>query len=179
MCSAWAVAPRCWSTTDEPAKAARSLKDPQETRDRRAAAADRRRRRELRLRERRSGFERRSVDSSGLRLAYDRALVVYRADSVRFWTVLATIVVFNFLDLMLTIRSLDRGAIELNPVMRTLFWTHPVIAAVVKLGIVGAVALMLQRMRRYRRALEVSLVLLVGFTVLMFYHAAFAVGWVG
>ena len=115
MCSAWAVAPRCWSTTDEPAKAARSLKDPQETRDRRAAAADRRRRRELRLRERRSGFERRSVDSSGLRLAYDRALVVYRADSVRFWTVLATIVVFNFLDLMLTIRSLDRGAIALNP----------------------------------------------------------------
>ncbi len=106
-------------------------------------------------------------------------LKAYGRDAVRFWTVLATIVVFNFLDLMLTIRALNRGAIEANPVMRNLFWTHPVIAAIVKIGVVAAVVLALQRMRRFRRALELSLVLLVGFTVLMFYHAAFAFGWVG
>ena len=103
-------------------------------------------------------------------------LETYGRDAVRFWTVLATIVVFNFVDLILTIRALDLGAVEVNPVMRTLFWTHPVIAAVVKLSVVGAVVLMIQRMRRFRRALEVSLLLLFGFTALMFYHAWFALG---
>jgi hypothetical protein len=93
--------------------------------------------------------------------------------------VLATIVVFNFLDLMLTVMALDRGAVEANPVMRNLFFESPVVAALVKLGIVGAVVLMLQRMRRYRAALQFSLLLLVGFTALMFYHAGFALGWVG
>ena len=106
-------------------------------------------------------------------------LVAYGRDTVRFWTVLATIVVFNFLDLMLTSRALNRGAIEGNPVMRSLFWNDPVVAALVKIGVVAAVVLALQRMRRFRRALELSLVLLVGFTALMFYHALFAIGWVG
>lgn len=114
-----------------------------------------------------------------MRGAYGRMLVAYGRDSVRFWTVLATIVVFNFLDLILTIRALNRGAVEVNPVMRALFWTHPVTAAVVKLGVVAAVVLMIQRLRRFRRALEVSLILLVGFTALMLYHAGFAIGWLG
>jgi hypothetical protein len=137
------------------------------------------RRRRFRFREQRSGFDRRDLGDKGLRGAYTRALHAYGRDAVRFWTVLATIVVFNFLDLVLTVRALNAGAIEVNPVMRTLFWTHPVTAAVTKLGIVAVVVLMLQRMRRFRRALEVSLVLLMGFTALMFYHALFAVGWVG
>jgi hypothetical protein len=93
--------------------------------------------------------------------------------------VLATIVVFNFIDLMLTVRALDRGAEEANPVMRNLFWAHPLTAALVKLGVVAVVVLMLQRLRRYRSALSVSLFLLVGFTMLMFYHAGFALGWIG
>jgi hypothetical protein len=103
----------------------------------------------------------------------------YGRDSLTFWTVLATIVVFNFLDLILTVRAINDGAQEANPVMRVLFWTEPVIAAVVKIGIVAAVVLMLQRLRRYRQALTVSLVLLVGFTALMFYHAGFALRLIG
>ena len=145
----------------------------------RRAREDRRRRYRPRIRERRSGFDRRAKTTTGARAAYNRMLMTYGRDSVRFWTVLATIVVFNFLDLMLTSRALNRGAIEANPVMRNLFWTHPVVAALVKVGVVAAVVLALQRMRRYRQALELSLVLLVGFTALMFYHAAFAAGWVG
>ena len=145
----------------------------------RRSETNRRRRYRLRLRERRSGFDRRAVGSNRPSARYQRALLRIRRDSVTFWTVLATIVVFNFVDLMLTVRALDRGANEANPVMRTLFWTHPLTAALVKLGVVGAVVLMLQRMRRYRGALSVSLALLVGFTALMFYHALFAIGWIG
>ena len=106
-------------------------------------------------------------------------LRTYQANAFQLWLVLATIVVFNFLDLMLTIRALDRGAQEANPVMRSLISFHPVTAAVVKLGVVAVVVLIIQRMRRYRRALELSLALLAGFTTLIVYQAAFAVGLAG
>lgn len=100
-------------------------------------------------------------------------------DHLQFWTVLATIVVFNFLDLALTIEALNDGAIEANPVMRVLFFTEPVIAAIVKLGVVAIVVLTLLRLRRFRAALELAFMLLVVFTALMFYHAGFALGWIG
>lgn len=145
----------------------------------RRSGSDRRRRFSPRLRERRSGFDRRDLHSSGPRAAFNRALLSVGRTTLRFWTVLATIVVFNFVDLMLTVRALNMGAEEANPVMRTLFWTHPLTAASVKLGVVAFVVLGLQRLRRYRDALLVSLVLLIGFTALMFYHAAFAMGWIG
>ncbi len=155
------------------------IEAPDEPQPERRSGRDRRQRYRPRWNERRSGFDRRESARKGLRGAYARMLATYGRDSVRFWTVLATIVVFNFLDLMLTVRALNRGAIEANPVMRTLFWTHPVVAALVKLGVVAVVVLALQRMRRFRRALELSLVLLIGFTALMFYHALFAIGLVG
>ncbi len=145
----------------------------------RRSGVDRRRRYSLRLRERRSGFDRRNRETEGLRAAYERALLRIARDSVTFSTVLATIVVFNFLDLVLTLRALDMGAEEANPIMRTLFWNHPVAAALVKLGVVAVVVLGLQRLRRYRDAIAFSLILLIGFTALMLYHAAFAVGWIG
>lgn len=145
----------------------------------RRSGRDRRRRYRPRLRERRSGFHRRAADRRGLSGAYERMLLAYGKNTLRYWTVLATIVVFNFLDLMLTLRALDRGAIEGNPVMRRLFWSNPMAAALVKLGVVAAVVLALDRMRRYRRALELSLLLLVGFTALTLYHAGFALGWIG
>ncbi len=140
---------------------------------------DRRETYSLKYREQRSGFDRRESHSRGPSAAYRRALKRFGRDSVAFWTVLATIVVFNFLDLVLTVRALNSGAEEANPIMRTLFWSHPLTAALVKLGVVAAVVLMLQRLRRFRRALSVTFTLLVGFTALMFYHAAFAVGWLG
>ena len=148
-------------------------------RDERSPDTDRRRRSSVRFPERRHGFDRRDRTSRGPGAAYRRALDRFRDDSVAFWTVLATIVVFNFLDLMLTLSALDRGAVEANPVMRALFWTHPLTATLVKLGVVAVVVLMLQRMRPFRSALEVTFALLVGFTALMFYHAGFALGWIG
>ena len=145
----------------------------------RRSGADRRNRHRLRFPERRSGFDRRDRNGQGFQAAYNRSLRRIRRNSLTFWTMLATIVVFNFLDLMLTFRALDRGAEEANPIMRTLFWTDPLAAALVKLGVVAAVVLFLQRLRRYRDALSLLFLLLVGFTALMFYHAAFALRWVG
>ncbi len=94
---------------------------------------------------------------------------------MRFLLVLATIVVFNYIDYQLTVRVLEAGGAELNPIMARLFDISPVVAAAAKLGAVGAVAVVLLLLRRYRRTLEVSLILLMAYTALMFYHASLAI----
>ncbi len=99
----------------------------------------------------------------------------YRENKSTFLLVLATIIVFNYVDYLLTIRVLRAGGQELNPIMARLFEISPVVAATAKLGTVGAAVLVLLMLRRYRRTLEASLVLLLAFTALMFYHAALAI----
>jgi hypothetical protein len=150
--------------------------EPERTRSQ-ADAAPRRRRVDRRVRrslirfpERRSGFERRGRDRSRIGRAYDRALLDYRSRPYRFLLVLATITVFNFLDFMLTIRALQAGSSELNPVMARLFSISPTVAAVVKLGAGGLAVTILLALRRYKRTLEASLLLLIAFSVLMVYH---------
>lgn len=131
------------------------------------------RRRPLYFPERRAGFERR--DRHGWRGAYQDGLRTYRDNPTTFLLVLATIVVFNYIDYQLTVRVIAQGGVELNPVMARLFALGPVAAATAKLGAVGASVLVLLSLRRYRRTLEASLLLLVGYTALMFYHAGLAI----
>ncbi len=140
--------------------------------DERRTGSDRRRRRPaLRYPERRTGFDQRECQVQGLRGAIDRAMLQYRERRSAFLLVLATIVVFNYLDLMLTFRAIGRGAVEANPIMAFLFASDPVLAAAVKLAIGGGVALTLLALGRFKRVLEASLVILVSFTALMGYHA--------
>jgi hypothetical protein len=125
--------------------------------------------------ERRTGFDRRRSYQSAWRRHYDASLRRLRDSPTMFPLVLATIVVLNYVDYTLTVRVLRAGGAELNPLMALLFETDPVIAAVAKFGSVGAVVLVLLLLRRYRRTLETSLVLLVGFSALTFYHAVVAI----
>ena len=83
--------------------------------------------------------------------------------------------VFNYIDYQLTVRVIAQGGVELNPLMARLFALSPVTAATAKLGAVGGSVLILLSLRRYRRTLEASLLLLVGYTALMFYHAGLAI----
>lgn len=99
----------------------------------------------------------------------------YRDNRLSFLLVLATIIVFNYVDYLLTVRVLRAGGAELNPLMARLFEISPVVAATAKMGVVGAAALILMLLSRYRRTLEASLILLLAFTALMFYHAALAI----
>ncbi len=125
--------------------------------------------------ERRSGFDRRLVERPGWRGIWDASILKYRGDRSTFLLVLATIIVFNYVDYLLTVRVLQAGGAELNPIMARLFEIGPVVAAVAKMGAVGAAVLVLMVLRRYRRTLEASLILLLAFTALMFYHAAVAI----
>lgn len=129
--------------------------------------------------ERRTGFDRRLAEVPGWGGMWDEGLRKYRDNRTGFLLVLATIIVFNYVDYLLTIRVLRVGGTELNPIMARLFEISPVVAATAKLGTVGAAALVLLTLRRYRRTLEASLVLLFAFTALMFYHAFLAVQIIG
>lgn len=129
--------------------------------------------------ERRSGFDRRSLGGEGWRSSYETALHNYRDNKMSFFLVLATIVVFNYVDYILTVRVLRAGGVELNPIMARLFDIGPVAAATAKLGAVGAAVMVLLMLRRFRRTLEASLVLLLAFTALMFYHGALAIQLLG
>ena len=124
--------------------------------------------------ERRSGFDRRLPQAGRWRRYYDETLRSYRANETRFLLVLATIVVFNYVDYLLTVRVLRAGGAELNPLMAWAFEIGPTFAAVAKLGTVGVAVVVLLMLRRYRRTLEASLILLAVYTALMFYHAALA-----
>ena len=136
------------------------------SRERRATRAP------LRLPERRTGFDRR--DPPGWRGRYQAELRQFGSSTLAFPLVVATIVVFNFIDYIMTIRVLGAGGLELNPIMQRLFEMGMGTAALVKLLTAGVVALVLLALRRYRRTLEVSLLVLLGYSALTFYHAYLA-----
>lgn len=143
--------------------------------DEKRVGFDRRRRRvSLRFPERRSGFDQRRPVTRGLAARYHRSILEYREKRSAFLLVLATIVVFNYVDLLLTLRALELGAREANPIMAWLFESSPVVAAAAKLGVGGAVVLILLVLGRFRRVLEGSLIILLGYTALMIYHVILA-----
>lgn len=127
----------------------------------------------LRYPERRTGFDRRT--RSGWRGRYESGLRDLAERPRTLLLVLATIVVFNFMDYLLTLQVLEAGGKELNPVMARLFSVGPAAAALVKLGVGAAVVLALLALRRYRRTLEMAIVALVGFSALMIYHVVVAI----
>lgn len=135
----------------------------------------RRRRRErrvarkgVRFPERRTGFERRDIP--GWRGRYQSEIRSFSESRIGFPLVLATIIVFNLIDYLMTLRVLDAGGAELNPIMERLFQLSPEAAALVKLITAGVVALSLLALRRYRRTIEVSLLIMLGYSALMFWH---------
>jgi len=122
--------------------------------------------------ERRSGFDRRRP--GGWRGRYYADLRKYADSRLAFPLVLATIVVFNLIDYVMTVRVLGVGGLELNPIMQHLFETSMEAAALVKLLAAGAVTLVLLALRRYRRTLEVSLLVMLGYSALTLYHVYLA-----
>jgi len=116
--------------------------------------------------ERRTGFDRRALaHSRRLRVmdAYRRrpALVAWCA---------AAMVALGMMDFVLTLRLIDMGATEVNPVMARLLEFGPVSAAVFKGLITAAVAAGVWTLRRYRRVLELSLAVLAVMTAVVLYE---------
>ena len=109
----------------------------------------------------RAGFDRRRPNG---------AVGWYRDRPHLIAAVLVTVVLLNIADYLLTVRALDRGASEANPIMAALFEVSPAVAGSVKLTLVLVVVAVIWNMRRYRRILEVSLVALAGFSLVLAYQ---------
>ena len=137
--------------------------------DQRSGIDRRVRRMSLYFPDRRRGFVRRQIHGSGARAAYNRTLANYRSSPRAIATVLLTIAILNFVDMALTLRALQLGAAELNPIMAALIDLDPLLATAFKASIVFGVVAVMWAMRRYRQVLEASLVLMGGFMVLITY----------
>lgn len=128
----------------------------------------------LRYPERRRGFERRVPAEGTWRARYHRFLERYRHDHSTIAVALLVFLVLNIADLLLTVRALSMGAVEVNPVMAWLFDLDPVLAAVFKLTVGAGIAFAVWSARRYRRILETSLALVAVMTLVLLYHGYIA-----
>lgn len=115
----------------------------------------------FRYAERRTGFDRRAMDG---------AIAWYRDRPQFIAAALVAVVLLNLADFLLTVRALERGASEANPVMAALFEASPALAGSIKLLLGLAVVLVIWRMRRYRRILQISLLALAGFSAVLAYQ---------
>ncbi len=120
--------------------------------------------------ERRSGFDRREPAAGTLRSVWLRVLTAYRDSPKAIAVVVLAFVALSAADLVLTLRALEAGATELNPVMAALFERSPALAGAFKLSIAVAVAAVLWTARRHRRILEVSLLATGLMAALLVYH---------
>lgn len=124
--------------------------------------------------ERRLGFDRRRPPKDSWRGRYYRLLDRYRGDSDTIAAALLVFVVLNIADLLLTVRALSLGAVEVNPVMAWMFDLDPTLAALFKLAVGMGIALAVWAARRYRKILETSLLLVAVMTVVLVYHGIIA-----
>ena len=122
--------------------------------------------------ERRSGFDRRGPAPNANRatVAFEGILTGLRDRPATVRVMLVAINMLNLADFVMTINVLSMGGGEANPIMRSLFALNPVYAGIFKIVAIFLISLVIWRFRRYRSALEISLVILTVFLGVFFYH---------
>jgi hypothetical protein len=134
-------------------------------------SVDRRVSRKFVVRERRTGFDRRGPRRAGrIWATLDASLVYLRDNASVVLAVLLTANLLSILDLVFTLRALQNGAQEGNPVMKALLDWNPAVAGGVKVGIILGLSLLIWRLRRYRMILQVALFALAMYGGIIAYH---------
>ena len=118
--------------------------------------------------ERRTGFDRRDPAAG----AWGRVIGWYRARPAAVAACCALVLVLGLLDVLLTVRLVAAGGAEVNPVMGRLLAGGTGGAVALKVLVMVPVAAGMWWLRRYRRILEFSLVLLAGSALLVAYELA-------
>ena len=140
-----------------------------------ARGPDRRRSRRLVVRERRSGFERRTRHRAPGVVAFEALLAHFRDHPAALIRLLVLANVLSVLDLALTLILLRLGVSEGNPLMRYLLQGSAVQALVVKCGLIAAASLAIWRLRRHRAALEAALFLAGVYAAVVVYELVWLV----
>lgn len=126
----------------------------------------------LTLRERRTGFDRRTSGAGPL----SAGLLELRDSTPGLIVLLVSVNVMNLLDQLATTRALQAGFTEGNPVMAALIAADPRLAAGMKIGAVLAVTLAVWTLRRYRAILQAAVLMFILYAAVLlvhFYGAAF------
>lgn len=138
---------------------------------------DRRRQRRFIFLDRRSGFDRRRREGrSPVSSAVEARLLSLRDQPRLLAETLVLVNLLSMLDLLLTLWVLRLGAIELNPIMDWLFEIGPAHAAVAKIGVMALATFGLWSLRRYRKALTTTVLLLAGYGALVTFEIIGLVG---
>ena len=118
--------------------------------------------------ERRRGFDRRAVTGS----AWSRLLAAFRDRPAAVAVAAGSIAALGAVDVVLTWHLLARGASEANPLMAVLFDGGLGGAMALKAAVTLPVAASVWWLRRYRRVLEFSLIVVAAFLALIAYEVA-------
>lgn len=121
------------------------------------------------IHDRRTGFDRRRPATRSARLQ-EYVLARLRDHDRNILALLVTGNTLNVLDFVFTLRALDHGATEANPIMRTLLSLDPAAAGAAKMAIMLGVSLLVWRLRRYRLPLLAGVALPVVFGMVLLYH---------
>jgi hypothetical protein len=133
----------------------------------RRQGGERRQRRKYRFHDRRSGFDRRVA---GVKLGLlKRTLMALRDRPKALQLLLVGVNLLNLADFSVTLRVLDSGGREANPILRPLLALSPLWAGIFKLVAVLAASLLVWESRRYRKALIAGLCMVVVFVGLVVY----------
>ncbi len=81
-----------------------------------------------------------------------------------------SIVALNVADVAFTLRALGRGLQEVNPVMAGLLDAGHGIATFVKIGVTVVLAVAGWWLRRFRRVIEVALIVIALMSAVVLYH---------
>lgn len=143
----------------------------------RARGPDRRRQRRFVFLDRRSGFDRRRGGRrSPLSSAVEARLLQLRDQPRLLVETLVLVNLLSVLDLLLTLSVLRLGAIELNPIMSWLFEIGPAHAAIAKIGVMALATFALWYLRRYRKALTTTVLLLAAYGALVTFEVIGLIG---
>ncbi len=150
------------------------LEEPNVRQDLERRRADRRRRSSFVLRERRTGFDRRTAPPpTAAHAVLEWAHVHLRKRSRAVFVLLVAANLLSLADYALTLRALEVGATEANPFLRLLFDIDPILTGLVKLVLVVGASLLIWRFRRFRRVLSVELAMVALFAATVAYQAVY------
>jgi hypothetical protein len=128
------------------------------------------------LHERRSGFDRRQPQGQSPAVAAATRLLTYlRGHAGALVIVLVVANLLSLVDLVFTLRVLQLGGREANPLMRYVFDAGPAEAVMLKIALIAAVSVIIWRLRRYRLSLLSALLAVTVYgSIVLYEFIAFA-----
>lgn|GEM_PF-2614020 len=137
---------------------------------------ERRRATRFMFRERRSGYERRDDPSRTQPFLLGSFHAWHRSTPWLLPTLLVFANLLSLADILLTMRVLEAGAVEINPLLRVLMEFDVRVAAAVKASLVAGATLLIWRYRGYRKIVPLALLSLALFGSVVIYQGIMLLG---